>query len=381
MKIGRFSPPANVDDFGTPALLRAYSDHISAEFDRVIASLARELSGTSGTPQFYNPVTHGITDPDTAAEITWDGFPRRFMPQHPGSKPNYQGAEPDPAHLPTSDGTRFRPQDEYLEWFAHRDASGKIVRVDFTCEAYDYYEFLGQVNPDSVVALYRKYIDPAATKADLFVGNQYNPWNSLNLDKGAMHLTHPANALGAEIKLAGDGTIRRKSPLHEPTSAAALIKCSQFGDPVRNSDPKIGFEINRLARQGLAITLADPVGLYMSDLDDSGFMLADGRPATGFFTIKRGHAGRVIRASYELPANLKAEGLTVSDVQIAGVPISFGGQIAERITMVIPGVACRPGSIINELIPCVGAAGAQPEGFAAAEGGTALATKVRSRRA
>ena len=47
----------------------------------------------------------------------------------------------------------------------------------------------------------------------------------------------------------------------ESATALALIKCAQFGDAVRNSDPKIGFQVNQLARAGFLITLADPVGI------------------------------------------------------------------------------------------------------------------------
>ncbi len=352
MKISQFNPPAKVDDFGDPNLLKSYSDHISGEFDRSIAAVDALLTKYhAGQSQLYNPLTNGRTDPDTEKEIAWNGFPRVFGSPGPGQDPNYAGAEPDPANLPTDQGLRYRPQDEYLEWFTHRDANGKIVRVDFTCEAYDYFQVLASLNKDAVIKLYQLYIDPSLTEADLFVNGSYNPWNAANLDKGAMHLTHPANALGAEIKLAADGTVRRKDPATEPPSAATLINCADFGDGRRNSDPKIGFEINQLARAGLAITLADPVGLYMVAFDDAGWQMSGGRPASGFMKIVRGQAGQAIRATYELPAPLKAQGLTVSDVTIGGTPIAFGGQIAEHITMGIKGVAAT-GGFKNGLIPC-----------------------------
>jgi hypothetical protein len=353
MKIARFSPPANVDDFGSAALLQQYSDHISADFDRSIAAIAAVLAKNhAGAAQIYNPVTDGLTDPDTLADITWNGFPRKFLATQPGQKTNYAAAEPDPQHLPTSQGIRFRPQDEYLEWFVHRAANNKIVRVDFTCEAYDYFEFLGSANPAAVVQLYKTYVDGSASQAVLFPNNGYDAWNTFNLDKGAMHLTHPANALGAEIKLAADATLRRTSHGTEPQTPAALIKCAQYGDGSRNSDPKIGFEVNQLARAGYAITLTDPVGLYMVGFDDAGWQFADGTPAVGFMNILRGKAGKAIRARYEVPAALAAQGKTVSDIEIGGVPIQYGGQIAEHITMGIQGAACRKGTINNKPVPC-----------------------------
>jgi len=351
MKYPQFSAPALVDDFGDAALLKKYSDHINADFDQSIGAVQSILTSHHAGPcQFYNPVTHGLTDPDTRQTISWNGFPRVFGPRHPGEGPDYAGAEP--ATLPTQDGIRFRPQDEYLEWFVHRDANKKIIKVEFTCEAYDYFAFLASVKPDAVVKLYQTHIDAGIKKSDLFSQSAYNPWNAINLDRGAMHLTHPANALGAEIKLAADATVRRNSSGHEPATAPDLIQCAQFGDARRNSDPKIGFSVNQLARGGFAITLTDPVGLYMVDFDDAGWRFADGTPATGFYTIVRGKPGSAIRAVFELPAALKAKGLTVSDIRIGGTPINFGGQIAEHITMGIEGAACRQGSINNGLIPC-----------------------------
>jgi hypothetical protein len=351
VKYPRFSPPALVDDFGDAALLTKYSEHVSGDFDQSIAAVQSILTKhNAGQSQFYNPVTHGLSDADTLQTIAWNGFPRVFGPKHPGDNPDYAGAEP--SQLPTRDGIRFRPQDEYLEWFVHRDANRKIVKLEFTCEAYDYFQFLASVNPDAVVALYQAHIDPAITRSDLFSQGAYNPWNDANLDKGAMHLTHPANALGAEIKLAADATVRRSDHGAEPANAAALIKCAEFGDGRRNSDPKIGFSVNQLARAKFAITLTDPVGLYMVDFDDSGWQFGDGTPATGFFSVVRGRPGKAIRAVFELPAALKARGLTVSDIRIGGTPIGFGGQIAEHITMGIEGAACRQGSIANKLVPC-----------------------------
>ena len=37
----------------------------------------------------------------------------------------------------------------------------------------------------------------------------YNPRNIWNTERGAVHLTHPANSLFAEVVLASDGTIGR----------------------------------------------------------------------------------------------------------------------------------------------------------------------------
>jgi len=356
MKIERFNPPANQDDFGSPELLVEYSKYLSADFDKSISAISAVLTKYhAGHPQIYNPLTQGIEAADTLATIGWNGFPRRFISGGGVGMPDYASAEP--SNLAQSDGVQFRQEDEYLEWFVHRDQNSKIVRVDFTCEAYDYFVYLANTKPEAVVQLYTKYVapdlSPSQVKSIIFKGKEYNPWNDLNLLKGAMHLTHPANALGAEIKLAADATLRRNSAGNgEPTSPSALITCAKFGDARRNSDPKIGYEVNQLARAGYMITLTDPVGLYMIDFSDAGWTFSDGSPATGFMKIVRGRQGKAIRAVYELSDTLKAAGKTVSDILIGGVPISFGGQIAEHITMGIEGAACLPGSVANKLVPC-----------------------------
>lgn len=157
MKIARFNPPANLDDFGSPDLLDRYSDHISADFDMSIAAIKAVLAKFhAGKPQLYNPVTHGIEAPDARQTIPWNGFPRRFIGNAAGQPTNYAAAEHD--HLGHGDGISFRQQDEYLEWFVHRDANNRIVRVDFTCEAYDYFDFLARANSDAVVQLYIQYV-------------------------------------------------------------------------------------------------------------------------------------------------------------------------------------------------------------------------------
>jgi hypothetical protein len=83
MKLARFDPPANNDDFvGNAALLKKWSDHMSSLVDSSVASVRAFLAGQGGgVPQFYNPVTHGRADPDlppATGTITWNGFPKGF---------------------------------------------------------------------------------------------------------------------------------------------------------------------------------------------------------------------------------------------------------------------------------------------------------------
>jgi hypothetical protein len=289
-----------------------------------------------GTSQFYNPLTHPVNAPDlplARGDIPWNGFPKRHSSPGPGQPTQYAQAE---APIQAGDN---RDQDEYLEWFVNK-RDGKIISVHFTCEAYDYFQFLAEHARPKVLELYRKRIGPQVQEADLFPNNKYDVLNKWNTQFGAMHLTHPANNLFAEVFLAASATVRRQKNGADLTGDIPLIKCSGYGDFRRNSDPAIGAGVNALARQNRRITLANPVGLYMSFFDGSGLTI-NGQPAGGdtFFKIVRGAFPLGLRAVYELPPALAAQGLTVSDVKIGSAPIKFGGQLAERITMHLVGVA------------------------------------------
>lgn len=355
MKIDHFDPPGNIDDLdGDSPLLQQWSNELSRDFQIATFSVSRFLSThAGGTSQFYNPVTHGIAEADRIDSVPWNGFPKQFT--SPLADPDYAAAEGD--HLPIG---QFRSQDEYLEWHVVRDANRKIVSVHFSCEGPDYWEFLARVKPDKVVQLYQEFIDPAVKQADLFPGGQYDPLNRWNTRDGVMHLTHPANNLFAEVKLAADATVRRKSGGAEPSNPHSLITCARFGDETRNSDPNIGFAVNKVAQEGRMITLANPVGLYIQSFNEAGLRLPDGTPATGCFHIVRGTPGATLRAEFRLPPNAVAKGFTVSDVSIAGVKVQFGGQLAELVTMTLAAASCRPGTVNSPLQPCGGISVAFP---------------------
>lgn len=345
MKVTKFEAPGSNGDFdGNPALADKWSEKMSGYFDQGEASVADKLPAGS-TGQFYNPLRHGSATADLApAVVTWNGFPRRFLGAGPGAPPDFAAAEGNVA------AGQPRPQDEYLEWHVIKDGAGKITAVQFTCEGYDYYEFLGEEAPDLLVSLYQKFISPAVKKSDLFSGGKYRRLNRWNTKDGAMHLTERANNLFAEVILAAEATVRRKDPSGaEITSPIPLTRCAGFGDADRNSDPTIGSNVNRLARQDRMITLQDPVGLYIDHIDDSGFRLPDGAPTTGWFQTLRGSAGRTLRAVFAPPAG---SAFTVSDVRVGGTAVQFGGQIAQRITMKLTGIASVATSTHSAPIDC-----------------------------
>ena len=130
----------------------------------------------------------------------------------------------------------------------------------------------------------------------------------------------------------------------------ALICCAQYGGLNRCSDPTIGASVNELAALGFAITLRNPVGLYMDHLNLTGWAGPSGEPVDpAWFRIVRGQPGLIERAVFEVP---ERAGFRVSDVTIGGVPISVGGQLSEHMTVKLVGLASTPGKFSNKPAGC-----------------------------
>jgi hypothetical protein len=354
----RFDPPAGIDDLDTEHLRNAWSGQVSSMINSNKAGLQASLGGSP--PQFFNE----LSDPRDIAdrveqEIIWQGFPRLIEKQF--------GENTTAAFKHAEDNTpgaaaRKASQDEYLEWHVTRDKAParNIVRVEFTCEGPEYWHFLAQNAPDKVLDLYRKHVSPSVVKSNLFTpAGAYKPLNKWNTGKGIMHLIQPNNTLGAEVNIGAFATIKRKHPDGSPiTDADELIRCAQYGVSGRASDPHIGDIVNGLARQGYSVTIKNPIGLYIHNIDLAGFKKPDGTPVTpAYFKITRGSPGQGLRAIFEVPAGETSGGhpFTVSDITIGGVKIAFGGQIAKRISIKLTGVAVEKGKIDNPMFSCTGA--------------------------
>jgi hypothetical protein len=325
MVLERFNPPGNVDDFASnAAALNAWSALISNAFDEAVENVNRRIG--QGRSPFYNPTRVSTDAPVSEKVIGWIGFPKVLLNQFGANRVEaWRAAE----RLRNDQRGAFRPQDEYLEWHVTRNSGGKITRVDFTCEGPEYWQFLAERFPDKVLEVYKLHVSPSVSRADLFPGGVYNPRNVWNTEKGAMHLTHPANTLTAEIFIAGDATVLRKRANGTViTNADELIRCGQFGVAGRASDPRIGSDVNTLARQGFAITIKDPIGLYIAGINTTGWLNPAGGQIGNFFRTVRGTQGAGLRAVFEVPAS---EGFVVGDIRIGARNIEFGGQIAENI--------------------------------------------------
>lgn len=413
MLLKRFDPPGYLTDYDSiPGQLEHWSAAISGWMtDAILSELTKFQSqldprANNNKCQFFDPTR---TDPGGAPidqAIIWNGFPRTLelgygypkafdvadsLVSMAGPRPGIPTAPPFFVG-PIWERLVYRPQDEYCEWRVERDPkTGNILRITFTSEPPEYWQALhGDTlptnagafrytfpgDPKKVLALYREYVSPNVQYGDLichedfvdysdpanpavvYQKGAYNPYNRWNTTDGIMHLCQPNNTISAEIQLGSDATLLYHKAGRPVVIADELVCCAAYGGSARNSDPTIGGTVNALARLGFWITLANPVGLYMNDLNTEGWTTPDGKgiDPNEYFRVLRGDQakGLIERAVLEVPAKA---GFTVSDLRIGGLPIRHGGEVAQKINVKLVGSAQAPGSFDNVPIACVGRCG------------------------
>lgn len=320
--VTRFDTPASLSDLpaGSPF------------YDNWHNFLASHLNTTaaSGTAfgEFYDA---SEVDVDALAErsLVWMAFPRQVLAAHRDDR-RAAFIEAD------SDVAGRDPQNEYCEWHVTRNAAGKITRVVFVTESPEYWEHLWAADPTRVVELYQALVNPAVVAADLRVGgpgSAYNKLNPFNTTGGIVHLIQSINTLTAALGLAQDS-------IH---TGAARDNYETPPPGLRTSvDPRVKFDIGALARTptGLSLTLREPIGLYITGYDDTGWTKPDGSPVDDYWRVVRGSPGQIVRLQYRVPPG---EGFVVGDIRIGGRRIEWGGQIAEHVTCTVGGVAGRRG--------------------------------------
>jgi hypothetical protein len=204
---------------------------------------------------------------------------------------------------------------------------------------------------DRLLSFYREFVDPDADPNQLLDANgRYIAENPLNTstDGRLAHLVMGSNNLLAAIALAAQATVLRQDHGVPVTKQQALVECAKLGESLRNSDPQIAGAVNNAASTGVEISLADPIGLYIDRLLMTGMVAPDDADVTDFWHIERGEAGRALRASFSVPPE---RGYTVTKVKLAGRPITFGAQLAERVQIKIE-PAIRPAAHHPERKPC-----------------------------
>jgi hypothetical protein len=373
----RFDPPAFLQDFAAiPGQMDAWHAAVSTWFDAVVDYEAKAIGEAS---QYYNAAKFDPGGLVVEQAVTWNAFPKELIRAFgrekalaiadglwPIERYGTAGLLAEPWNDAGLSGVVYRPQEEYCEWWVERDPhTGKIQRITFTSEPPEYWQALSGFVPgsdpipdmrfpstvDALLTLYRTLVSPEVQPEDLIVredikdadGNvvtkkgQYHIYNKWNTTHGIAHLNSPPNSLVAEIQLGGDATVLRTDPFGKPlVEPDALICYARYGGPNRNSDPTIGAAVNALARLGAYVTLRNPVGLYMDHIDLSGWSAPDGKDIAEFVRTVRGSPGMVERMVIEVPSN---RGICVGDLTIGGVPIRYGGQVAECITVKLVGLA------------------------------------------
>ncbi|KAI1320783.1 hypothetical protein F5Y16DRAFT_389559 [Xylariaceae sp. FL0255] len=371
LKISRlpaFDPPGcpYVDDGLTSQQKSSWStDNISKWMNEEISAKdddGNSLTGGGGvirTPltQFFNGTFTPYDIGQKPVPISWIGFPKLVEKQYPN----------EPQRWLEADKTRD-VQDEYLEWTVQKNDRGQILGVTFTCEGPEYWSFLAKCDIDKVFSLYKSLYPTRANEmrlSDLLDDNGVykpdNKWNSLTPPGTIMHLIQRNNSLGAEIDIVAQATVLRKDPQGNPvTDMTKLINCSRYGNANRNSDPHIGDVVNKIARGGTSVSIANPVAIYMMSVDFSTLMLDINGTGQGMVPVPagayqwvRGNINKQmgLRLHIQIPDGWVGKGpennghqLTVSDIVDTGnnENIQYASQFADYITMGTKGVGISP---------------------------------------
>jgi len=337
----------------------------------------QELRDVAATLSYANPMVNAPPQSaETVAVTPWGAFPRAVRRHAPWPDQPFRDDDPDGSlraaehlgdedhrpgvfldrhdsvlHLPVRDR-----QDEYLEWMLHRDEQGRIRRAIFVAEGYDYFASLFKHDEQRVLELYKEFTGVESIKVDdlratngiyrrLSDGRTYevappggfNPRNRFNVANGIVHLSHRANSLGAEVNLAGVSGIGRLTStgaLLDGADNERLLCCAEGGNPNRNSDPAIAQEAYAQVLAGFHYTLANPVGLYIAGIAETRLLLPDNRtpvPREWWRTV-RGSANdrRILRLELAVP---RSERITIDDLLADGVPVQYGGQLADLLTV------------------------------------------------
>ncbi len=340
--LNRFAAPAHLAEL-SPESLELWHERNAA----IVAASAAEFG------HYYDPTAEDTPEGLLPVAIVWSAFPATLISLHGLGARRWDIA----------DSSRSRPgglgHDEYCEWGVERDGDKKIVRVTFTTEVPEYWEHIAATDPDLLLALYRDLASAEVEPDDLFRDGRYLPqnrWNDVVSPDGRsvparpIHLLHGSNFLDAAIRLAREATVLRHDREGQPVlDRHQLVKCSELGAPLRNSDPQIAQVVNDAVAEGLRVTLKDPMGLYLDGLQSAGIVTPDGTDAIEFWHIERGSKEHAVRASFAVPPD---KPYVVGDLKIDGRPIQRGGQVADKVRVRLDAFA-KPGGTVPARQPCI----------------------------
>lgn len=327
--LARFSPPGHIPE-PSPEDAQAWSDAVSGIIRRF----------TDTFPQFYDPTSRDTPHTARTASVEWTAFPARLLRNATSQTQRWETADRDRSE-----------QDEYCEWSVERGPGGGITRVTFTSEVRELWNHIGERDPARLVAMYRELVDDSVEQGDLFFNGAYVSANRHNEStQGRLaHLIQQNNNLAAAVDLAAKATVPRFDANGPVTHKQALVRCARLGDEFRNSDPQIAAAVNEAAARGADIALADPPGLHLAGVTTVGMTTPDGSDPASFWTVERGQPGHAVRANFAVPEEL---GYGVSDIELAGRPIEFGAQLADRVRVRLDVLVVPAGRTPNPQ-PCV----------------------------
>jgi hypothetical protein len=369
-----FEPTARLTDFERVSGLKdLWSSFINDLYetnlygksnDRTISALEElQAWGRSDSDlRVYNPASMPILPSAELKNVIWSALPTSFDEQFNNTQEKFTYLD-QRQRFPNDPSVITRIQDEYCEWVVKRNTDNKITEVIFTSEPPEYYNFMFYASEESrnlLVDVYREITGIQSITIDDLVDSrgEYDWYNRYN-NEFAVHMQQPNNTLGAQVNIVSRSCILRINPLGNPiTDAQGLIRCGRYGDEARQSDPRIGDAINNFSRENRFITIENPVGLYMSDVDWKGWETPDATPADAFWKVLRGsqdadpNKSYIVRAVYSVP---ESKGYTVSDIKIGGKQIEFGAQIAARIDVRVGVLVSDPQEIpLPRAIGCTG---------------------------
>lgn len=310
---------AFVTRFDTPGPLRDApgGSPFYDDWHRRVADLLDPIAPGSGGGEFFDPSEFDFV-PAAERTLVWMGFPRDLLvKKHRDDRRRAFEAGEDRAR-----------QEEYLEWHVTKER-GKITKVTFVTETPEYWITLAGRHRDRVVQLYRDLVSPTVAETDLFPGGgAYKPTNRWNTTRGIVHYVQEINTLADALRLAQDSV----------ATAPALDNYDMLPRDRTSADPRVQLDIGTLARKGLSLTLAEPIGIYIAGWDDTGWTKPDGSPVGNYWSIVRGVPGAALRVEYAVPPD---ESFVVGNIRIGGRSIETGGEIAEHVTVMIRGFAGR----------------------------------------
>lgn len=365
-----------------PGNLNDLVGQAQVEWDGYINSEIRKAIEKSGTQQlvFDNSISNDVLP------IDWSGYPIRIR----------QCLESDLKTDKLLDwvlkgnplGRTIGSHEEYLEWRVLRNRENKIVRIEMTTESREYWKVLAkhhptktlrilgrfagefEANPQEVYGLRNIFNSSPQEREDGFIKMMFlnsstneplSPYN--NGEKAIAFMAKPVNTISAAIQLAAwaakpyvkmiDG---QRIPL---TGREAINFTDQAAQDCRDSDPTIVGTVINLASSKRKISLNDPVGLYISNVNHKRLLLpdqSDSIPAD-WIDLQRGsrptmEGGQEMsqRLVMEVPSEM---GFVLGDIIDAdtGRSIEYGGQIAKLVTIALYGRATSENSVnINDII-------------------------------